>query len=427
MNRIPIIIQGALSRSGGSGGVPVVSGEVEYSLSWNEETQSLELRNNADDTVQTIPLTGIIGSGGSGGSIDLEGGYRIQVENFSTGKTVVSYVPGDDEITAEKVREIIEGSNLASKNDIPTKLSDLTNDSGFIGGDNLASIQNSISTLNGRVSEAENNITALEGETTGIKETLTVSPNIGQLPVGKEYPPGTTLTDIIKDILDPAMPPTITEPRLSISGTESGVDILSGQTKNATITLTFNRGTISSGGNTVGAAIEYSLNGGAYQASNVFNVTVSESNKTFKGKVKYGEGDQAKDSKGDDYGTPREAGELESGTITYKFVTPAQAATLWSNAANIMNVVQETGAKESLKQYVFHWCPQTEANPEIFDVPATWNLLKIETINDLNGQWESVAHNFVISDVTHNGIAYKRYTDDREFDDDGRDIRLTWQ
>lgn len=422
MSRIPIIIQGASSGNGGASG----SG-VEYDLRWNEPEMSLELRNSENSEVQKIELTGI-GSGGGGGSVNLKEGYRIKIENLATGETQVSYVPGDNEFTEDDIKAIVADN-------VPTKLSDLTNDAGFVASDDLApialsgdysdlsnapapyddsAIQAAISNLDGKVSDLE------------IKDTLTVSEFFGQLEPGKEYPPGTPFIDILKDILDPPVPPKITEPKLTISGTDSGTDIPSGTTKTATITLTFNQGTISSGGNTVGAAIEYSLNGGAYQASNVFNVTVSETNKTFKGKVRYGEGDQPKDSKGENYGTPRSAGELESGTITYKFVTPAGAATLWSNAANILQVVQETSAKYENKQHVFHWCPQTEANPEIFDVPATWNITAIDTINDLNGQWESVSHNFDITDTTHNGVAFKRYTDAREFDDDGRDIRLTW-
>ena len=62
MNRIPIIIQGAFLESSAS----MVSGGIEYTLTWNETTLSLELSNSANDEVQTIELTGIGGGSGVG-------------------------------------------------------------------------------------------------------------------------------------------------------------------------------------------------------------------------------------------------------------------------------------------------------------------------------------------------------------------------
>lgn len=353
-------------------------------------------------------------------------GYRISISDTATGEIVIAYVPGDDEITASKVREIIADSNLASKDDIsnlaskddiPTNISDLNNDSGFVKTSELSpvAISGNYSDVTGTPdpyddSELRALIANLNTMVSGLNDKVT------------------ELDETVGDMTAHAVPPTFTEPSLTISGTDISTEIPAGQTKNATITLTFDRGSISTGGNTVGAATGYSLNGGAYQTSNVFNVTVSETNKTFKGKVQYGVGDQPTDSKGANYGIPRPAGEIESTTIEYQFAAapPSNEETIWSNAANILNVVKMTDVKESDKQWSVHWVPQTEENPEIFDVPASWNVTAIETINNLTNMWQTIAQSFDVSDTTHDGVAYKRYTDNREYDDSGRSIRVTW-
>lgn len=272
-------------------------------------------------------------------------------------------------------------------------------------------LRNSIASTNTSVSKANSDIAGLQAALTALQA------EVDELKSGGGGSGGGTA-------------PTITQPKLMIQGTNISTAIAAGQTSNETITLTFDRGTISSGGNTAGAATGYSLNGGAFQTSNVFNVTVSESNKTFKGKVQFGAGDQPKDSNGDNYGTPMAAGEIESGTIEYTFSSstpdPTDNATIWSNAKNIMSVTEMTDVKKSDGSWAVLWVPQTEDNPEIFDVPASWNVTAVETINNLTNLWQNVLQSFDISDTSHGGVAYKRYTDNREFDDGGRHIRVTW-
>ena len=65
--------------------------------------------------------------------------------------------------------------------------------------------------------------------------------------------------------------------------------------------------------------IGYSLNGATVQANNSFPITVSESNKQFTIKANYNEGEQTKDSEGNNFGTVLSAGSAQTTTI-YSFV-----------------------------------------------------------------------------------------------------------
>ena len=424
---------------GGNGAASIeeIREEIEKQLA-NIDLTGYVKEEDLDGYAKKEELVGLVKNEDLGAYLkrnELVAGNGIGItEDLETKKITIAYTGQAGGITEEQARQIASEqaaakisesnlaskddlNNLASKDDIPKNISDLNNDSGFVKTSELSPVATSgnYSDITGTPapyddSELRTLISNLNTTVSGLNDKVT------------------ELDETVSDMTAHAVPPTFTEPSLTISGTDISTEIPEGQTKNVTITLTFDRGSISTGGNTVGAATGYSLNGGAYQTSNVFNVTVSEANKTFKGKVRYGQGDQPTDSKGANYGTPREAGELESGTIEYKFASapPASDETIWSNAANILNVVKMTNVKESDKQWTVDWVPQTEENPEIFDVPASWNVVSVETINNLTNMWQTIAQSFDISDTTHDGVAYKRYTDNREYDDGGRSIRVTW-
>ena len=380
----------------GAGSVEEIREEIEKQLA-NIDLTGYVKEEDLDSYAKKEELVGLVKTEDLGAYLkrnELVAGNSIGItEDLETKKVTIAYTGQDGGITEEQVRQIaseqaaakIAEGNYASKNDIPKNISDLNNDSGFVKTSELSPVATSgkYSDITGTPapyddSELRTLIANLNTTVSGLNDKVT------------------ELDETVSDMTAHAVPPTFTEPSLKISGTDISAEIPAGQTKNATITLTFNRGSISTGGNTVGAATGYSLNGGAYQISNVFNVTVSETNKTFKGKVRYGQGDQPTDSKGANYGTPREAGELESGTIEYKFASapPASNETIWSNAANILNVVKMTNVKESDKQWTVDWAPQTEENPEIFDVPASWNVTAVETINNLTNMWQAIGQSF---------------------------------
>ena len=258
---------------------------------------------------------------------------------------------------------------------------------------------------------------------------LTTAIKVGGIEPGTEYAEGTSFEKILSDMLTPVLYPTLSNPSVSLSG--SGSKLLeTGGTQSVTLTATFNRGSISpaygTSGYRAGAVTGYKLNNGAEQAGNTWSVTVSESNRSFKATASYGAGEQPKDSKGNDYNSPLAAGSVISSTVSYDFVDA-----LWSNVSSIGTVAKMSLVAKSTKQKDFVFPDATEALPEIFDVPASWNVTAIEVKNDLSGAYEDASDQFDITDTTHNNaggtsVNYKRYTCNLGIDIGSRTIRLKW-
>ena len=262
-----------------------------------------------------------------------------------------------------------------------------------------------------------------------LSHDLEVAVTVGGISDGTEYLTGTKLEDILSDMLSPTLYPTFTNPSATISAQGSKL-LEKGATSNVTITLTFNRGTISpaygTSGYRSGAATAYALNSGEDQSENTFAVTVSESNKSFTGTVKYGAGEQPKDSKGNNYGEPLAAGSVNTSVLLYEFVEA-----LWANTANITTVAKLALVSKSTKTKTFKFPAQTVANPAIFDVPTSWNVVAVETLNPLSGQWDDCSSEFTTSSTTHDdasgtSVAYTRYTDNRGYAASARDVRIRW-
>lgn len=263
-----------------------------------------------------------------------------------------------------------------------------------------------------------------EGGSGSLAAQLISNKTVGGINSGKTYAQGTTLEQILRDMLSPVLYPTLTGPSVSIA--IPGDKILEkGATKNATLTATFSQGSISpaygTNGKRAGAATSYALNGGTAQSGNTFSVAISESNKTFKVVTTYEAGPQPKDSAGNDYSSPLAAGSVESNTITYEFVDA-----LWANTANISTVAKLALVSKSAKQKQFDFPAAPAANPETFDVPADWTVTAVEVLNTLSNQWETAVNEFTVTDETHGAVNYKRYTCNLGYALGARSIRIKW-
>ena len=262
-----------------------------------------------------------------------------------------------------------------------------------------------------------------------IENPMTASVNVGGITIGKSYPAGTSMEQMWQDLIDPIQYPTLTAPSASVS--IPGDKILeTGATASKTVTVTFNRGSISpaygTSGYRSGAADTYALNGGTAQSGNTFTETVSESNKTFQATVTYLAGEQPKDSKGNNYSTPLAAGSVNSNTITYEFVDA-----IWANTSDITSVAKLGLVSKSAKVKEFNFPAQTVANPEEFHVPASWTVTAVAVLNTLSNQWESCAGEFTVGTTTHNDAAgntvnYATYTDNRGYAAAARKVRVKW-
>lgn len=274
-------------------------------------------------------------------------------------------------------------------------------------------------------------ITVQEGGSGGgsLEQAITAAIDVGGISSGTSYQEGTSYDTLWDNLLNPTLYPTLTAPSATISG--SGTKLLEvGATQESTITVTFSRGSISpaygTSGYRSGEATGYSLNGGTGQAGNTFTETVTGSNNAFTATVAYGAGEQPKDSKGNDYQSPLAAGSVTTGTVSYEFVNA-----LWANTSNIATVAKQSLTSRSAKVKSFSFPATTVANPEIFDVPASWTVTTVEVLNTLSNQWETATEQFTVTDTTHNdaggtSTAYKRYTCNLGMDLGARQVRVKW-
>jgi len=267
------------------------------------------------------------------------------------------------------------------------------------------------------------------GGSAELTDDLTVVKAVGGIAVGTQYAAGTSLEDILREMLSPVLYPTFTNPSATIFAT--GAKLLeTGSSLNTTMTITFNRGTISpaygTSGKRAGAATGYSLNGGTTQAGNTFSVTVTSAQLTYRGTVDYAAGEQPKDSIGRDYSTPLPAGSVNSNSITYEFVDAMYANT--SSAGTMTKqalISKSTGTKQ------FDLPATTATDPEQIDVPGSWTVSKIEVLNTLSGKWEDATSQFTKTTTTHDDaagvvVSYNRYTCNLGMALGARSVRVLW-
>lgn len=226
----------------------------------------------------------------------------------------------------------------------------------------------------------------------------------------------------------PASYPNLIFPSATL--VEQGPMIMeTGTTRGAIITVVFSRGYIDpaygTSGKYAGEATLYKLNG-VEQTENEFSVTIDETNASFQATVDYSEGEQPKDSLGNNYDKPLSAGTISSSILNYEFVDP-----IWSNAVNNEIIEKEPLISKSVGVKEFEFAPQTVATPETFDIPASWEVTSIEVFNELFERYEDNAEEFDVSNISHPNaagveVAYKRYTDNRGYKAAERKIKITW-
>lgn len=282
--------------------------------------------------------------------------------------------------------------------------------------------------------DEENDVTKVTPKGSGggsaeLSSAVTAVVACGGISVGKSYEAGTSLETVIRDMIDPVLFPTLANPSAALAAT--GTKLLEkGATLNTTFTVTFSRGSINpaygTSGYRSGAATGYSLNGGTEQEENTFSETVTEAQTSYQAAVSYAAGEQPKDSSGANYNTPLAAGSVNSNTVSYEFVYA-----LWANTSAADTISKQTLVSKSAKVKAFSFPATTAANPETFDVPASWTVTGVEVLNTLSGQWENAAAQFTVTDTTHDDAAgtsvnYKRYACNLGMSLGARQVRVKW-
>lgn len=268
-----------------------------------------------------------------------------------------------------------------------------------------------------------------EGYPPILVQDLLTSVQIGGVDSGITYDKGTLLEKIFRDMLSPLLYPTLTNPSLTLQ--PSGDLLLEkGTSKMETITALFDRGSINpaygTSGYRSGEVQSYKINNGNIQTSNVFEVALDQIHNTFVGTATYAEGEQPKDSAGDDYDSPLPAGSVDSTTLTYEFVNA-----IWSNETIPATIAKCPLVSITAKQKIFEFPACSIANPEAFDIPSSWNVTAVEVKNDLNELFEDCSVEFTTSDVIHSdaggsSVAYTRYSCNLGYDMGPRIIRVKW-
>lgn len=262
-----------------------------------------------------------------------------------------------------------------------------------------------------------------------LEDDLTTSVTVGGISSGTSYEEGTKLEKLFRDMLNPVAYPSLTNPSASLTAT--GAKLLeTGSTLNTTMTLTFNRGSITpaygTSGYRAGAATGYKLDDSEYQQNNTFSVIITSAKTRYSGNVSYAEGEQPKDSIGQDYNSPLPAGNVNSNVLTYEFVDA-----IWANTTNISVVAKLALVSKSAKVKEFSFPAQTVQDPEQFDIPASWTVTAVEVLNTLSNQWEDCSSEFSITDTTHDDasgspVNYKHYEDNRGYPAGARKVRCRW-
>ena len=329
---------------------------------------------------------------------EIEGGTRITFGYYDNDQTkretTVDVMDGENGIGIKSTTINAEGHLVITYDD------DTTEDAGLVGG----------------------------GGSGELEAPLTTSVTVGGITSGTSYAEGTSLETLFRDMLNPTAYPTLTNPSATLSAT--GAKLLeTGSTLNTTFTITFSRGSISpaygTSGYRSGAATSYTFDGDT-GSGNTFSRTITSAKTSYQGSVAYAAGEQPKDSTGANYNSPLPAGSVNTTTVSYEFVDA-----LWANTANIATIAKLALVSKSAKLKQFDFPAQTVANPEVFDVPASWTITALEVLNTLSNQWENCSGEFAITNVTHDdaagtSVAYKRYTCALGYATGARKIRIKW-
>ena len=260
------------------------------------------------------------------------------IKNLEEWKVILNYYDKTETYSKEEIDHILSNlsqvafsgkyDDLLNKPTIPTKTSDLENDSEFI-------------TIN-EVPSSET--------TSDVTSTTTV----GAINAGEIVPAGTNIQELTELLLNKTFYPTFVNPTFSLANNAGLREV--GSSFNVTLTFNFNRGQILGKLDNgiwnptmlqdyrAGIATSYLLNGvSGSNNSASFNVTTILGTNTLNGSVTYGIGVQPKDSKNNNYDSP-----LSSGTspiqstffegifpyFYYKSTSPITPAIMQSAIAN---------------------------------------------------------------------------------------------
>ena len=160
-----------------------------------------------------------------------------------------------------------------------------------------------------------------------LADILDVTKEAGGISVGASYAAGTVFETLWRDLLNPLENPVLTAPSATLTTAASKL-IEAGGTASVTLTAALDRGSIvpanGTDGYRSGEAVDtdgYTLTGGVAsvtQSTGTFeNVTIDADHASFTTTISYQAGEQPKDSRGNDYDDPLDAGTVTSTSLVF--------------------------------------------------------------------------------------------------------------
>lgn len=249
-----------------------------------------------------------------------------------------------------------------------------------------------------------------------LSDDLTTAISVGGIASGVTYEAGTPLESLWRDLLEPTLYPTFTAPSASLTYGASTYYAVGATVTAMTATLALNRGSINpaygTSGKRSGEATNYAVStsgadteySDSSESSGTFNVSAltrsTKGNIVLTGTVSYAQGEQPKDSKGNDYSSPLPAGSV-SATKTLQFILP-----YYYGASNSSTISDFTGLTQSVTakgQKTFNYTTNNQYMVFVYD-SAYGNL---KTILDGNGF--DVTGGWTKNTVTVGGFSYYVY------------------
>lgn len=261
-----------------------------------------------------------------------------------------------------------------------------------------------------------------------LNQPITAQIDVGGVKSGTIYDQGTPLEKILQDIFKGTTIiveyPTLTNPNIRISTTDS---LLFEKGTNPTITIkvSYNRGKIEPA---------YGTNG--YRAGNMTKIVINNQTYTtttcqlsltddmtkISATLYYADGEQPKDSVGNNYDSPLKASSIKSNSLSCEFVDA-----LYANTQDIANTAKLPLVSKMAKTYIFAFPPQTKRYPEQFCIPNDWSVKSIQIFNPITQQWENCEEEFTSTIATYNNKQYIQYTDNRGYNAGDREVKITWE
>lgn len=254
------------------------------------------------------------------------------------------------------------------------------------------------------------------GGSAELQDDLTTAISVGGIASGVTYEAGTSLEDLWRDLLEPTLYPSFTAPSASITYGASQYYAVGATVAAMTATVALNRGAITpaygTSGKRSGVATGYAIaTSGAdteysdsSESSGAFSVPVltraTKGTIVVTGTASYAEGEQPKDSKGNNYDSPLPAGS-KTASKTLTFIQP-----YYYGVSNSVTVADFTGLTENVTakgQKTFNYT--TNNQYMVFAYDSSYGDLK--TILDGNGF--DVTGGWTKSTLTVGGFSYFVY------------------